>query len=76
MGPAGPQGPAGSGADAPAGSLIFLAKGSIMPAGYIYIGSAKQTIPGYGPIEVDIYMKGPLTSVSRILQKISGDRRR
>ena len=49
--------------------MLFLAKGSVMPSGYIYIGSSKQTIPGYGPIEVDIYIKGPLTSVSRLLQK-------
>jgi len=38
-----------------------------MPAGYIYIGTTKHTVPGFGPIEVDIYMKGSPTSAARFL---------
>ena len=45
-----------------------------MPAGDIYIGTTKQTIPGLNPLEVDIYIKGPLTSVSRLLQNSSNKR--
>jgi hypothetical protein len=48
MGPAGPAGPEGT---LPSGSLIFLFKGSPVPAGYDYVGS----------LDVELY-RSPSTS--------------
>ena len=67
VGPAGPQGPqglpgpAGSGSTTPAqqaGTIILLQKGTAAPAGYSYLGTLKQALPGQGrPVEMDVYVK-------------------
>jgi hypothetical protein len=63
-GPAGPQGlqgPAGAGAAVPThapGTVILLLKGTAAPAGYGFVGTMKQVMPGSGrPVEVDVYVK-------------------
>ena len=61
------MGPAGNGANAPEGTVIFLTKGSVMPAGYVYIGSTKHSVPGFGPIEMDMYLKGTPAAAARFL---------
>ena len=57
----GPQGPAGSGSTTPAdprGAILLLQKGTAAPAGYSYLGTMKQVMPGQGrPAEVDVYVK-------------------
>jgi hypothetical protein len=56
-GATGPPGPAGSSGSAAPGSVLFVVKGTMAPAGYLFVGSTKQVVPGRGQIEMDIYVK-------------------
>jgi hypothetical protein len=39
------------------GSYLFMAKGAPVPAGYRFVGSTKQVVPGSGNIDIDVYIK-------------------
>lgn len=59
QGTPGPEGPPGTApeASAPPGSVLFVLKGVQAPAGYLYLGTTRQAVPGGKPLEVDVYLK-------------------
>ena len=61
QGPEGPQGPAGPASEVMPGTVLLVVGGSPPPAGFVYLGTFKQTLPaGSGPatsVTLDVYRK-------------------